>query len=48
VDVGKDILEHKKNGYDGHIMRILRNRLPRRIVDWATEGTRRKGRPKAR
>jgi hypothetical protein len=29
-------------------MRILRNRLPWGIVEWAPEGTSRKGRPKQR
>jgi len=29
-------------------MRILKNRVPWEIVEWAPEGTRRKGRPKER
>jgi hypothetical protein len=49
--VGKNILEvTEEEGlrWFGHVKRMPRNRLPRRILEGEPEGTRRKGRPKER
>jgi hypothetical protein len=32
----------------GHVKRTPGNRLPRKILEWKPEGTRRRGRPKER
>jgi hypothetical protein len=51
MDVRKDILEvieEKRLRWFGHVKRLPGNRLPRKILEWEPEGTRRRGRPKER
>jgi hypothetical protein len=51
VNAGKNILEvieEKLLRYFVHENRMTGNRLARRILEWETEGKRRKGRPKER
>jgi hypothetical protein len=51
MEVGKNILEvteEKRLRWFGQVKRMPRNRLPRKILEWETEGTRRRGRPKER
>jgi hypothetical protein len=51
MEVGKNILEvieEKRLRRFGHVKRMPGNRLPRKIVEWELEGTRRRGRPKDR
>jgi hypothetical protein len=48
MEAGKNILEvieEKRLRWFGH---VKRNRLPRKILEWEPEGTRRRGRPKER
>jgi hypothetical protein len=49
MEVGKNMLEvteEKRLLWFGHVKRIPGNRLPLKILEWETEGTRRRGRPK--
>jgi hypothetical protein len=51
MEVGKNILEvieEKRLRWFVHVKRMPGNRLPRKVLEWKTEGTRRKGRPKER
>jgi hypothetical protein len=51
MEVGKGILEvieEKRLRWFGHVKRMPGNRLPRKILDWEPEGTRRRERPKER
>jgi hypothetical protein len=44
--IGLKVIEEKRLRRFGHVKLIPRNRLPRKILEWEPEGTRRKGRPK--
>jgi hypothetical protein len=49
MEVGKNMLEvteEERLLWFGHVKRIPGNRLPLKILEWETEGTRRRGRPK--
>jgi hypothetical protein len=49
IEVGKNILEvteEKRLRWFGHVERMPGNRLPVKILECETEGTRRRGRPK--
>jgi hypothetical protein len=51
MEVGKNILEvieEKRLRWFGHVKIMAGNRLPRKILEWEPEGTRRRGRPKER
>jgi hypothetical protein len=51
MEVGKNILEVNEENrlrWFGHVIRMPGNRLPRKILEWKSEGTRRRGRPKER
>jgi hypothetical protein len=51
MEVGKNVLEvieEKRLRCFGHVKRMPRNRLPLKILEWESEGTRRRGRPKER
>jgi hypothetical protein len=51
MKVGKNILEvieEKRLRWFGHVKRMPGNRLPRKVLEWEPEGTRRRGRPKER
>jgi hypothetical protein len=51
MEVGKNILEvteEKRLRWFGHVKRMLRNKLPLKMLEWEPEGTRRRGRPKQR
>jgi hypothetical protein len=51
MEVRKNILEvteEKRLRWFGHVKRIPGNRLPLKILEWETQGTRRSGRPKER
>jgi hypothetical protein len=51
VEVGRNILEVIEEEWlrwFGHVKRMLGNTLPRKILEWEPEGTRRRGRPKER
>jgi hypothetical protein len=51
MKMGKNILgitEEKPLRWFGHVKRMPGNRLPRKILEWEPEGTRRRGRPKER
>jgi hypothetical protein len=51
MEVGKNILEvteEKRLRWFGQGKRMPGNRLPRKILEWEPEGTRRRGRPKER
>jgi hypothetical protein len=51
MEAGKNILEvveEKRLRWFGHVKRMPGNRLPLKILEWAPEGTRRRGRPKER
>jgi hypothetical protein len=51
MEVRKNILEaieEKRLRWFGHVKRLPGNRLPRKILEWEPEGTRRKGRPEER
>jgi hypothetical protein len=51
MEVGKNILEvieEKRLRWFGHVKRMSGKRLPLKILEWETEGTRRRGRPKER
>jgi hypothetical protein len=51
MEVGKNILEvteERRLRWFGHVKRMPGNRLPLKILEWETEGTRRRGRPKER
>jgi hypothetical protein len=51
MEVAKNILEaieEKLLRWFGHVKRMPGNRLPRKILEWEPEGTRRMGRPKER
>jgi hypothetical protein len=49
MEVGKNILEvteEKRLRWFGHLKRMPGNRLPRNILEWEAEGTRRREDPK--
>jgi hypothetical protein len=51
MEARKNILkvnEEKRLRWFGHVKRMLGNKLPRKILEWGPEGTRRRGRPKGR
>jgi hypothetical protein len=51
MEVGKNILEvteEKRLRWFGRVKRMPGNRLPLKILEWESEGTRRRGRPKER
>jgi hypothetical protein len=51
MEVGNNILEvteEKRLRWFGNVKRMPGNRLPRKILEWEPEGTRRRGRPKER
>jgi hypothetical protein len=51
MEVGKNILEvteEKRLRCFGNVKRMPGNGLPRKILEWKPEGTRRRGRPKER
>jgi hypothetical protein len=51
MEVRKNILEEveeKRLRWFGHVKRMPGNRLPRKILEWEPEGTRRRRRPKER
>jgi hypothetical protein len=51
MEVRKNILEvteEKRLRWFGHVKIMPENRLPRKILEWEPEGTRRRGRPKER
>jgi hypothetical protein len=51
MEVGKNILEvieEKRLRWFGQVKRMPGNRLPRKILEWEPERTRRRGRPKER
>jgi hypothetical protein len=43
-----EVIEGKRLQRFGHVKRMPGNRLPRKILEWEPEGTRRRGRPKER
>jgi hypothetical protein len=41
-----EVIEEKRLRWFGHVKRMPGNRLPRKVLEWEPEGTRRSGRPK--
>jgi hypothetical protein len=43
-----EAIEEIRLRWFGHVKKMSGNRLPRKILEWEPEGTRRRGRPKER
>jgi len=41
-----DVIRQRKWRYLGHVIRMAEDRLPRTVLEWQSEGTRRRGKPK--